>query len=75
MTRTIILWKQKEEQTTYHTVIGKDLDIIHRTAQVLGNLPPDTSYCLITVGLHSTNTHKHSEVIFSVDVTLHDKGR
>lgn len=57
---------------TYHTVIGKDLDIIHWTAQVLRNLPPDTSYCLITVGLQ--DTHTQSRVISSVDVTLYDKG-
>lgn len=41
---------------TYHAVIGKDLDVVHRTAQVLRDLPPDASYCLITVGLQ-VDTH------------------
>lgn len=44
---------------THHTVVGKDLDIIYWAAQVLRDLPPDASYCLITVSLQ--DTHKHTE--------------
>lgn len=49
---------------TYHTIIGKDLDIINWTAQVFSYLPPDTSYCLITVGLQdkSARTHTHTHI-------------
>lgn len=44
---------------TYHTVVSKDLDIIHRTAQVLRYLPSDTSYCLIAVRLQDTHTQDY----------------
>lgn len=49
-----------ETKRTYHAVIGKNLDIIHRAAQVLGNLPPDASYCVITVGLQDAHAHTHT---------------
>ena len=53
---------------THHTVVGKDLDIIYWTAQVLRDLPPDASYCLITVGLQDTHKHTraHTEQLLSL---------
>lgn len=50
----------ERNEKTYHAVIGKDLDIIHGAAQVLGNLPPDASYRVITVGLQDTRAHAHT---------------
>lgn len=56
---------------TYHAVIGKDLDIIHWTAQVLGYLPSDTSYGFIAVGLQHTENEKRYS---TGDVSAHNKG-
>lgn len=57
---------KRKHVNTYHTVISKDLDIIHRTTQVLSNLPPDTSYCVITVRLQ--NTHPQAQQSCSLQI-------
>lgn len=56
---------------TYHTVISKDLDIIHRTAQVLSNLPPDASYCVITVRLQITQAQQLCSLQISILITAY----
>lgn len=61
---------------TYHTVVGKDLDIIHRAAQVLRDLPPDTSNRVITVCLQNmhkragAHTHTHTHQLCSLQLQL-----
>lgn len=57
---------------TYHTVVGKDLDIIYRAAQVLRNLPPDTSNRVITVRLQNMHKRAHTGVMFSAATVLHN---
>jgi len=44
--------RQHLEQT-YQTIVGKNLYVVHRRAQLLGYLPPHAPYGLITVGLYS----------------------
>lgn len=38
---------------THHAIIGKYLHIVHRTAELLCDLPSDAAYSLIAVGLHT----------------------
>lgn len=47
------LFSQQDTQITHthHAVIGKDLDIVDWTAEVLSDLPADAAYSLVTVGL------------------------
>lgn len=49
---------RKRPVQTYQTIVGKNLYVVHRRAQLLGYLPPHTPYGLITVSLHDEIKHR-----------------